>query len=80
MHPYQEYIEKLENEYNKTIKDVIYEYYIVRDEGPSVTARELDIPRRAVLHFIYEYNLRPLKHQNIKKKVAISYNNLRVAQ
>ncbi|QHJ70539.1 hypothetical protein [Planococcus halotolerans] len=80
MHPYQEYIEKLENEYSKQIEEIIHDYYIVQDEGPSVTARELDIPRRAVLHFIYEYNLRPLKHQNIKKKVAITYNKLRAAQ
>lgn len=67
MHPYQEYIEKLENEHNKSIKELIHEYYIIQDEGPSVTARELGIPRKAVLHFIYEYNLRPIKHQNIKK-------------
>lgn len=79
MHPYQEYIEKLENEHHKSVEDIIREYYIVQDEGPSVTARELDIPRKAVLHFICEYNLRPLKHQNIKKKVMISYNNLRAA-
>ncbi|MCM3610379.1 packaged DNA stabilization gp4 family protein [Planococcus sp. MERTA32b] len=79
MHPYQEYIEKLENELNKNIKDIIHEYYIIQDEGPSVTARELGIPRKAVLHFIYEYNLRPLKHQNIKKKVTISLGNLQAA-
>lgn len=70
MHPYQEYIEKLEAEHNKSIEGLIREFYIVQDEGPSVTARELGIPRKAVLHFIYEYNLRPVKHQNIKKKVA----------
>lgn len=71
MHPYQDYIEKLEKEHNKSIEELIRDYYIEQDEGPSVTARELGIPRKAVLHFIYEYNLRPIKHQNIKKKVAI---------
>ena len=71
MHPYQDYIEKLEKEHNKSIEELIRDYYIVQDEGPSVTARELGIPRKAVLHFIYEYNLRPIKHKNIKKKVAI---------
>ncbi|TAA72873.1 hypothetical protein [Planococcus salinarum] len=68
MHPYQEYIEKLEAKYNKSVEEVIRDFYIDQDEGPSVTARELGIPRKAVLHFIYEYNLRPIKHQNIKKK------------
>lgn len=71
MHPYQDYIKKLEKEHNKSIEELIRYYYIEQDEGPSVTARELGIPRKAVLHFIYEYNLRPVKHQNIKKKVAI---------
>ena len=70
MHPYQEDIDKLENKYNRTVKELIYDLYIVQDEGPSVTARELGISRKAVLYFIYEYNLRELKHQNIKKKVA----------
>ena len=67
MHLYQEYIEKLEQEHNMSIEELIREYYIVQDEGPSVTARELGIPRKVVLHFIYEYNLRAIKHQNIKK-------------
>lgn len=71
MHPYQYFIEKLEKEYGKPIKELIHYYYIEQDEGPSVTARELGIPRKAVLYFIYEYSLRPIKHQNIKKKVAI---------
>ena len=71
MHPYQVEIEKLEKKYNKSIQELIHHYYIVEDEGPSVTARELGIPRNAVLHFIYEFNLRELKHQNIKKKVLI---------
>ena len=70
MHPYQEQIEKLEKKYNRNVQELIFDYYIVQDEGPSVTARELGIPRNAVLHFIHEYNLRPIKHQNIKKKVA----------
>lgn len=67
MHPYEKYIGRLEEEFNKSIKDIIHEYYVIRDEGPSVTARELNIPRKAVLHFICEYNLRPLKHQNFKE-------------
>ena len=67
MHPYQSYIDKLENKYGKSIEDIIHGYYIIEDEGPSVTARELGIPRKAVLHFIHEYNLRPLKHKNSKK-------------
>ena len=71
MHPYQEYIEKLETEHKISVKELIHDYYIVKDEGPSVTARELGIPRKAVLHFIHEFDLRKIKHQNIKKKVAI---------
>ena len=67
MHPYQEYIEELEKEHNKSIEELIRDFYIVQDKGPSVTARELGIPRNAVLHFIYEYNLRPIKHRNIKE-------------
>ncbi|HSI68446.1 MAG TPA: hypothetical protein VK947_13545 [Planococcus sp. (in: firmicutes)] len=67
MHPYQQYIDKLEKEYNQSIGELIRDFYIAQDEGPSVTARELGIPRKAVLHFIHEYNLRPMKHQNIEK-------------
>lgn len=68
MHPYQDCIEKLEREHNRSVEELIRDYYISRDEGPSVTARELGIPRKAVLYFIYEYNLRPVKHQNIKNR------------
>lgn len=67
MHIYQNYIEKLEKEHKKSIEELIRDFYIRQDEGPSVTARELGVPRKVVLHFIYEYNLRPIKHQNIKK-------------
>ncbi|MCM3610445.1 hypothetical protein M4S82_04220 [Planococcus sp. MERTA32b] len=62
MHPYQNYIEKLEQEYNMNVDEVIRQIYIGRDEGPSVTARELGIPRQAVLHFIREFDLRAEKH------------------
>lgn len=71
LHPYQEFIEKLEAEHGRSVKELIYDYYITKDEGPSVTARELGIPRKAVLHFIHEFDLRTLKHQNIKKKVVL---------
>ncbi|WP_233569661.1 hypothetical protein [Planomicrobium sp. Y74] len=67
MHPYQKYKEKLEKEYSKSVEEVIRKLYIGRDEGPSVTARELGIPRQAVLHFIHEYDLRNEKHENMVK-------------
>lgn len=67
MHPYQEYKEKLEKEHSKSTEELIRQLYIGRDEGPSVTARELGIPRQAVLHFIHEYDLRTEKHGNITK-------------
>ncbi|WP_203332239.1 hypothetical protein [Planococcus beigongshangi] len=71
VHPYEEYIKQLEKKYNKSAKELIYHYYINLNEGPSVTARELDIPRKAVLHFIYEYELRQLKHQNVKRNATM---------
>lgn len=67
MHPYQNYIEKLEKEYKKNVDEVIREIYIGQDEGPSVTARELGIPRQAVLHFIKEFDLRTEKHEHLAK-------------
>ena len=73
MHPYQEYKEKLEKEHNKSVEEVIRQIYISRDEGPSVTARELGIPRQAVLHFIYEYNLRNDKHENAAKQNKLNH-------
>ena len=67
MHPYQEYIDQLEKKHNKSVEELIRDFYIDRDEGPSVTARELGIPRKVVLHFIHEHNLRPIKHRNLNK-------------
>lgn len=65
MHPYQDYLEKLEKEHRKSAEEVIRQVYIDRNEGPSVTARELGISRQAVLYFIREYDLRAEKHQRL---------------
>lgn len=67
MHPYQDYLEKLEKEHRKSAEEVIRQVYIDRNEGPSVTARELGISRQAVLYFIKEYDLRAEKHRKAEE-------------
>ena len=73
IHPYQEYIGRLEKKHSINIQELIRDFYIVKDKGPSVTARarDLGIPRNAVLHFISEYNLSVIKHRNIKESVYL---------
>ncbi|WP_244896243.1 hypothetical protein [Planomicrobium okeanokoites] len=46
---------------------MIRQVYIDRNEGPSVTARELGISRQAVLYFIKEYDLRAEKHRKAEE-------------
>ena len=38
---FEDYKEKLEQEYKRDLKDILSAYYLTRDLGPSSTAKEL---------------------------------------
>ncbi len=65
---FEQYKEKLEQEYNRDLKDILSAFYLTRDLGPSLTAKELGVPRKVIVHYINELGLRELKHQLIRKK------------
>ena len=59
---YEQHKILLENRYNMDLKEIISDVYITRDLGPSMGAKELDIPRQAFIYFRNFYGLRELKH------------------
>lgn len=65
---FEQYKEKLEQEYKRDLKDILSAYYLTRDLGPSMTAKELGVPRKFIVHYINELGLKELKHQLIRKK------------
>lgn len=65
---FENYIEKLEQEYKRDLKDILSAYYLKRDLGPSSTAKELGVPRQVVLHYINQFGLKEVKHQQIREK------------
>ena len=71
MEPYKVYKEKLEKRFDKTIKDILVEYYIVKELGPSVGAKELDIPREAFLYYRNLYDLKEIKHAYFQKGLQL---------
>lgn len=62
MEEFEAYKIQLEEKFNKPMKDIIYEYYITKNLGPSVGARELEIPRRVFIYFRNYYSLKEVKH------------------
>ncbi|WP_261384259.1 hypothetical protein [Planococcus sp. CPCC 101016] len=66
---YDSYREKIEQQHNKALVEVIKDFYIEQDLGPSVSAKNLGIPRRVFMHFVQAYGLRKLKFENYKKKM-----------
>lgn len=59
---------KLEEKYGKPIKEIIYEYYINKNLGPSVGAKELGIPRPVFIYFRNYFGLKEIKHALHMKK------------
>ena len=68
---YDSYREKVERQHNKALVEVMKDLYIKEDLGPSVSAKQLGIPRQAFIHFIHKYDLKKLKFGGYKKKVMI---------
>lgn len=62
MEEFEMYKSQLEVKFNKPMKEIIFEYYITKDLGPSVGARELEIPRRVFIYFRNYYGLKEIKH------------------
>ncbi len=75
MTAYESYKVKVEKRYNKPLIDVMEELYVSKDLGPSVSAKELGIPRRAFVYFVNQYELKKLKFVDYKKKMSILMNN-----
>jgi|GEM_PF-3119938 len=59
---------QLEIEHKQSIEDIMYTYYIEKDLGPAVGAKELGIPRRAFVYFVQQCRLQAAKYEVIKKK------------
>lgn len=62
MEEFEMYQTKLEEQFGKPMKEIIYEYYITKNYGPSVGAKELGIPRRVFIYFRNYYSLKEVKH------------------
>ena len=67
MTEYDSYREKVEQRHNKALVEVIKDLYIRDNLGPSVSAKQLGMPRKAFMHFVNEYGLNELKSNNYKK-------------
>ena len=72
MKDYELVKKQLEREHKQTIDDIIYNYYIEKDLGPAVGAKELGIPRRAFVYFVQQCELQAAKFDLIKKKALNS--------
>lgn len=62
MEEFEAYQARLEEQFGKPMKEIIYEYYITKNLGPSVGAKELGIPRRVFIYFRNYYSLKEVKH------------------
>jgi DNA-binding transcriptional regulator LsrR (DeoR family) len=58
---FQQYKEKLEHKHTLDLKDILADYYLKRDMGPSSTAKELGVPRQVVQHYINLFGLTEAK-------------------
>ncbi|TWT27708.1 hypothetical protein [Planomicrobium sp. CPCC 101110] len=68
---YKSYKDKVEKKYNQDLKEILTTLYITNEQGPSVSAKQLGIPRQVFMHFVNHYGLKPLKLDDIKKKVLV---------
>ncbi|ALS77860.1 hypothetical protein ACQKDD_17880 [Planococcus kocurii] len=64
---YESYKEKVEKRHNKALVEVIKDLYVNEDLGPSVSAKQLGMPRQAFLHFVQHYDLKKLKFGESEK-------------
>ncbi|MGI2327666.1 hypothetical protein [Planococcus sp. YIM B11945] len=71
MENYEYYKNKLEKQLNRDIKDIIKSFYIDNQQGPSVSAKELGIPRQAFMYFVQQFQLKDLRYGDSKKKILI---------
>ncbi|RNF39638.1 hypothetical protein [Planococcus salinus] len=67
MGQYDFYKEKLEKRFDKSIKDILVEYYIVKELGPSVGAKQLKIPRQVFVHYCNLFRLKELRNAEDKQ-------------
>lgn len=72
MKDYELVKKQLEREHKQVIEDIMYDYYIEKDLGPAVGAKELGIPRRAFVYFVQHCELQAAKFDLIKKKALNS--------
>ncbi len=68
MFEFEDHKQKLEKEYGQNLKEVLSEYYLKRNMGPSLTALELGVPRQIVQYYINQFNLIEQKRQLIREK------------
>lgn len=68
MFEFEDHKQKLEKEYGQNLKEVLSEYYLKRNMGPSLTALELGVPRQVVQYYINQFNLIEQKRQLIREK------------
>lgn len=68
---FEAYKENLEKQYGKEMVEILEDFYIKRDLGPSTSAKMLGVPRGVVLHYINLYRLKAAKHQLIKKSASL---------
>ena len=72
MKDYELVQKQLEREHKQTIDDIMYNYYIEKNLGPAMGAKELGIPRRAFVYFVQQCQLQAAKFDLIKKKALNS--------
>lgn len=68
MFEFENYKQKLEVEHGQNLKEVLSEYYLTKNLGPSLTALELGVPRQVVQYYINKFNLIEQKRQLIQEK------------
>lgn len=72
MENFQNYKEKVEKQFNQNLKDLIINLYITNEQGPSVSAKQLGIPRKAFIYFVNQYGLKQRKLDKIKKSASLN--------
>ena len=71
MEDYERVKNRLEKEHKQTIDDIMYNYYIKKNLGPAVGAKELGITRRAFVYFVQQCQLQEAKFDLIKKSAEL---------
>lgn len=71
MMEFDAYREKVERKHNKALVELMKDLYVENDLGPSVSAKQLGMPRQAFMHFVHKYDLKKLKFGEYKKKMMI---------